>query len=63
MIAYIVEIYVKEEYIEDFKAATIENNKNTIEEQGNYRFDVLQSNDDACRFTLYEVYESEDAAA
>ncbi len=60
MLAYVVEVYVKEDCIEDFRAATIENHKNTVWEPGNYRFDVLQSNDDPCRWTLYEVYDSED---
>lgn len=61
MVVYVVEIHVKEDRIEDFKKATIENHNNTIQESGNYRFDVLQSKEDPGRFTLYEVYESEDA--
>lgn len=61
MIVYVVEVLVKEEHIEDFKMATIENHNHTIQEPGNYRFDVLQSKEDLKRFTLYEVYESENA--
>ncbi|MTI61075.1 MAG: antibiotic biosynthesis monooxygenase [Firmicutes bacterium] len=63
MLAYVVEVYVKKEDIEDFKKATIENHHNTIKEIGNYRFDVLQSKEDLGHFTLYEVYESEDAVS
>lgn len=63
MFVYVVEVLVKEEFIEDFKKATIENHSNTIKEQGNYRFDVLQSKEEPGRFTLYEVYQSEEAVA
>lgn len=57
-----VEVHVKKEYIEDFIQATLENFEDSIKEPGNLRFDVLQSIDDPCRFTLYEAYESEEAA-
>lgn len=63
MLVYVVEVYVKEDHIEGFKEATIENHNNTVKEPGNYRFDVLQSQEDRGRFTLYEVYESEEAVA
>ncbi|AZO95323.1 antibiotic biosynthesis monooxygenase [Halocella sp. SP3-1] len=63
MLAYVVEVYVKEKHIEGFKKATIENHYNTIKEIGNYRFDVLQSKEELGHFTLYEVYESEDAVS
>ena len=63
MIVTTVEVYVKEEHIEDFKKATVENHNASIREAGNLRFDVLQSIDDPARFTLYEVYETEKAAA
>lgn len=63
MIVYVVEVQVKEDNIEEFKKATIENHNNTIKESGNYRFDVLQSKEDPGRFTLYEVYDSEEAVA
>ena len=63
MIVTTVEVYVKEEHIEDFKKATVENHNASIREAGNLRFDVLQSIDDPARFKLYEVYETEKAAA
>ncbi|HOL22794.1 MAG TPA: antibiotic biosynthesis monooxygenase [bacterium] len=62
MIVTIVEIYVKKDRIDDFIEATMDNHINSIKEPGNLRFDVLQSTEDPCRFTLYEVYESEEAA-
>jgi len=62
MLVTIVEVYVKEEHIENFIEATVENHKNSIKEPGNLRFDVLQSKDEPTRFTLYEAYESEEAS-
>lgn len=57
-----VTVYVKPEHIDDFIAATLENHKNSIREQGNLRFDVLQCSNDRTRFLLYEAYESEEAS-
>ncbi len=62
MIVTIVNVWVKPEYREDFIKATIENHKNSILEEGNLRFDVLQDKNDPNKFTLYEAYESEEAA-
>ncbi len=62
MLVTTVEIRVKSEYIEEFIHATLENYEDSIREPGNLRFDVLQSVDDPARFTLYEAYESEEAA-
>jgi (4S)-4-hydroxy-5-phosphonooxypentane-2,3-dione isomerase len=62
MIVTIVEIYIKKERLEEFIDATIKNHRASIEEPGNLRFDVLQSIEDPLRFTLYEAYESEEAA-
>ncbi len=61
MLVYVVEVKVKEEWIDQFKTATIKNHQNTIQEPGNYRFDVLQNKEEPGCFTLYEVYESEEA--
>lgn len=63
MIVYCVNVFVKEEYIRDFIAATVENHVNTIKEPGNLRFDVLRHDGESTKFLLYEVYESEDAVA
>ena len=63
MIVTCVTVYVKEEHIDDFIKATIENHRESIKEPGNMRFDVLQCIDDPKRFLLYEAYESEEASA
>lgn len=63
MIVTCVNVYVKEENINDFIKASVENHNGSIKEPGNLRFDVLQNNDDPSRFTLYEAYESKEAAA
>lgn len=59
MFIYLVEIEVKPENLEEFKAATLENAQKTTQEPNNVRFDVLQRGDDPCKFMLYEVYVDE----
>ncbi len=51
-----VDIRVKPEFLDQFRAATLENASNSIEEAGIERFDFLQSSDDPTRFRLVEVY-------
>lgn len=63
MIVTVVNIVVKPKNIDQFIEATIENHQHSIKEKGNLRFDVLQHRDDPSLFTLYEAYESEEAAA
>ena len=58
-----VSVKVKPEHIDDFIRATVENHRNSIQEPGNLRFDVLQNASDPCCFTLYEAYGSEEDAA
>jgi (4S)-4-hydroxy-5-phosphonooxypentane-2,3-dione isomerase len=41
-----------------FKEATLENARNSAQEPGVARFDVLQDQDDACCFCLVEVYKN-----
>ena len=56
-------VHVKEDRIEDFKRATLENARNSINEPGIARFDVVQQKNDPARFILVEVYRmSEDPA-
>lgn len=62
MIVTVVRIYIKEGYVENFIAATIENHNESIKEKGNLRFDVLQSKDDPYMFTLYEAYETDESS-
>jgi quinol monooxygenase YgiN len=58
-----VQVHVKPDRVDAFKAATIENAANSVEEPGIARFDVLQQADDPARFVLTEVYRSPEAAA
>ena len=59
----LVHVHVKAEHIEDFINATQTNHQASIKEQGNRRFDVLQSPVDASYFILYEAYVSAEDAA
>jgi len=56
-------VHVKEEMIEAFKEATIENAENSINEPGVARFDFIQQQDDPTRFVLVEVYRTADDPA
>ena len=51
-----VSAHVKPEKVEAFKAATVENARNSKKEPGVARFDVIQQQDDATHFVLVEVY-------
>ena len=63
MLVNCVTVHVKEEHINDFIKASVENHEGSVKEPGNMRFDVLQRKDDPSRFLLYEAYESEEASA
>jgi quinol monooxygenase YgiN len=52
----IVQIHVKPEFVDSFKDATLENARNSVQEPGVARFDVIQQSDDPTRFELIEVY-------
>ena len=56
-----VTVMVKPEVVEEFVAATRDNARNSRQEPGCVRFDVLQAEEDPARFFLYEVYRSKDA--
>ena len=59
-----VSIHVRPENIAVFKDATLENARNSIQEPGVARFDVMQQQDDPTRLLLVEVYRTpEDAAS
>ncbi|NDJ60286.1 MAG: antibiotic biosynthesis monooxygenase [Chloroflexi bacterium] len=57
-----VHIHVKAADIEAFRAATIENARNSRQEPGVVRFDFLQQSEDPARFTLVEVYRAPEDA-
>ena len=56
-------VHVKLQKIEDFKAASIENARESVKEPGIARFDVIQQRDDPTRFVLVEVYRTSDDPA
>jgi (4S)-4-hydroxy-5-phosphonooxypentane-2,3-dione isomerase len=60
MLVVHVFVHVKPEFLEEFIQATIENARNSIQEPGVARFDVLQQNDDPCKFVLVEFYRTPD---
>jgi autoinducer 2-degrading protein len=61
MLVVHVHVYVLPESVEAFKAATIENARNSVQEAGIARFDVIQDSDDPTHFVLNEVYRSQAA--
>jgi quinol monooxygenase YgiN len=58
-----IHVHVKPETVEAFRQATIENARNSVQEPGIARFDVLQSAEDPTRFVLVEVYRTPDDPA
>ena len=63
MLVVHVHVHVKSETIEQFRQASDENARNSVQEPGVARFDVIQQSDDPSRFVLVEVYRSAEAAA
>ena len=63
MDAVIVNIKVKADKVEAFRAASAENAAASLKEQGVARFDVLQDASDPTHFVLYEAYRDADAPA
>ena len=58
-----VHVHVNPESVEEFRQATIENARASVQEPGIARFDVMQLEDDATRFVLTEVYRAPEAVA
>ena len=58
-----VHVHVKPEFVDAFKEATLENARNSVQEPGIARFDVIQQLDDPTRFVLVEVYRTPDDPA
>jgi len=63
MLIVLVHVHVKPDCVEAFCSASLQNARNSIQEPGIARFDVLQDNEDPNRFILNEVYRTEDAPA
>ena len=56
MIIVHVSAHVKSDAVDAFRAATLENARNSVQEPGIVRFDVVQQEDDPTRFLLIEIY-------
>ena len=62
---FIVHVFVnvKPEQLDAFRSVTVENARNSMQEAGIARFDVIQQQDDPTRFVLVEVYRTSDDPA
>jgi quinol monooxygenase YgiN len=49
-------VHVKSDQVAAFTEATLENARNSVQEPGIARFDIIQQEDDLTRFVLVEVY-------
>jgi len=58
-----VHVHVKTDFVEAFKQATLANARQSVQEPGIARFDVVQQQDDPTRFALVEVYRTADDPA
>ena len=60
MLVVHVFVHVKPNQAEAFESVTLENARNSIQEPGIARFDVIRQQDDPTRFVLVEVYRTAD---
>ena len=62
---FIVHVFahVKPDQVEAFENTTLENARNSVQEPGVARFDVIQQQDAPTRFVLVEVYRTSDDPA
>ena len=63
MLVVHVHVHVKPDLVEAFEQASLENARNSVQEPGIARFDVIQQQDDPTRFVLVEVYRTADDPA
>ena len=63
MLVVHVHVRVKPEFIDAFQRVSIDNARQSAQEAGIARFDVVQQQDDPTRFVLVEVYRTLDAPA
>jgi (4S)-4-hydroxy-5-phosphonooxypentane-2,3-dione isomerase len=59
----LVHVHVKSDFLDRFLAATIQNARNSVQEPGIARFDILQEKEDPTRITLVEVYRTAEDTA
>lgn len=62
---YVLQVFcrVKQEYVDAFMVASMDNARNSVLEPGVVRFDFHQQLDDPTRFTIIEVYRDAQAPA
>jgi quinol monooxygenase YgiN len=58
-----VHVHVKPECVDAFRQASVANARNSVQEPGIARFDVMQQADDPTRFVLVEAYRTPEAPA
>jgi len=58
-----VSVHVKPDCVDAFREASLTNARNSVQEPGVARFDVLQQLDDPTRFMLVEVYRTQEDPA
>ncbi len=63
MLVVLVQVHVKPEHVDAFRQATIANARQSVQEPGIARFDVVQQSDDPTRFVLVEAYRTSEAPA
>jgi autoinducer 2-degrading protein len=56
-------VHVKPDAVDAFKAATLDNARNSVQEPGIVRFDVIQQQEDPTRFVFVEIYRTAEAPA
>lgn len=56
-------VHVTPDSVDAFRAASIENARNSVQEPGVVRFDVIQQDDDPTQFVLMEIYRDAEAPA
>jgi len=63
MVVVLVHVHLKPEAVEAFKEASLANARQSVQETGIARFDVMQQADEPTRFVLIEAYRNQDAPA
>ncbi len=63
MIIAHIYVQVNADHLETFIAAITENARQSVQEPGILRFDVMQQADDPTKFVFVEIYEGDDAVA
>jgi (4S)-4-hydroxy-5-phosphonooxypentane-2,3-dione isomerase len=63
MITTCVHVEVKPEFVDEFIIACEKNHYESVKENGNLRFDVIQEHENPCKFLLYEAYFNDETAA